>query len=344
MKMKLGTYILVFIIGGIGGWILPQYVLPHFGIAIGSPVTIIRREEIQINEGINNTDIANRVKNSVVSVYVHDGTFGTAKFNLLSVVSGVIVSSDGLIVIPYDAYKSEQTITVLLADSPPMPAQIVGSDAYTGLVFLKIDKKDLPVINQVLARHVGAGEKLVSIQKKESAGEILTFPFSARERGIASPSLITVNDFLKPAVFLNLVPKVTEDQFGAVILNKDGAMVGFVTKAGGKNIAVVRTEDFSLGVNNFLDGQKIIWPNFKINYLILSATQAALLGLPESEGILIKSSFGGLLDGDFVTHVDGKQLDFVENFQDRILAKKPGEKVKFKLIRDNIEKEVEIKL
>lgn len=343
IKNKIIQYLAVFIIGGIGGWVMPQLVLPYFGIAPTSPVTVTRREEVYINEGINTSNVVNSVKDSLVTVYVHDGAFNSPKFKLSSVQSGLIVSSDGIIIVSADGLRPEQKATVILSDGSANTAQIAVSDAYTGLMFLKISRNDLPVINQVFTKNVGAGEKLISIRKRESASEAAVFPFTATERGITSPSLSQVYDFSKPPAFLNLSPAVTLNQLGAVILNKDAALAGFVTKIG-KDIAVIRTEDLQLTVNNFLDDGKIIWPSAKISYMNISESQAGLLDLPKRIGVLIKQAAAPLAEGDFVTVIDGKELDFSESFQDRIFAKKPGEKVKLKVIRGGKEIEAELTL
>ena len=343
IKNKISQYLLVFIIGGIGGFVIPRWVLPYFGIAPTSPVTITRREEVYINEGINTSNIANSVKNALVTIYVHDGAFNSPKFKLSAALSGLIVSGDGIIVVPADGLRPEQEVTVIFSDGSANTAQIAASDAYTGLIFLKISKNDLPVINQVFAKNIAAGEKLISIRKRESASETAVFPFTAIERGIASPSLSQVYDFSKPPAFLNLSPAVASNQLGAVILNKDAAIAGFATKIG-KDIAVIRTEDLQLAVNNFLDDGKIIWPIPKFSYINISESQAGLLNLPKRIGVLIKSGQAPLAEGDFVTAIDGKELNFAENAQDQIFAKNPGDKVKLKIFRQGKEIEVEIGL
>lgn len=339
MKKIFAKYLMVFLLGGLGGWIIPGFILPYFGIAPAAPVTITRREEIRIDDGVNTADITNRVKDSLVSVYVHEGQFGTAKFKLGGIVSGLVVAGDGLIVIPAEDARAGQRFTVILADGTTNEAQLAARDTYTGLAFLKIQKNNLPVINQVSAAHLTGGEKIVSVQKRGSESEVLVSPFTASKAGTASPSLFESNSFSVAPDILAMMPEVSSGQIGAVLLNREAALVGYVTSAGNAP-KIIRTEDLTLLLRNYLDDGKIVWPRFGLSYLLLSPAQAKLADLPEKIGLLVKNDFAPFAAGDFVVGMDGRDLDFAENLQDVVLSKKPGEKIKLKVIRS--EKEIEL--
>ena len=60
--------------------------------------------------------------------------------------SGVIVSSQGLILTNHHVVEAADEIEVALADGRTIPARVVGTDPETDLAVLKVDLKDLPAI------------------------------------------------------------------------------------------------------------------------------------------------------------------------------------------------------
>ena len=100
----------VMILGGIGGILLNRVVLPYLStISIfrnisflepQAPIVITKREEIRINEGINNLGVVNQTKGSLAAIYIHQGEFGSSEFVFSSVTNGVIATSDGIIIVP----------------------------------------------------------------------------------------------------------------------------------------------------------------------------------------------------------------------------------------------------
>ncbi len=60
--------------------------------------------------------------------------------------SGVLISSDGMIVSNYHVVENAEKITVLLNDNRNYEAKIIGTDPSTDLALLKIEEVDLPFL------------------------------------------------------------------------------------------------------------------------------------------------------------------------------------------------------
>lgn len=332
------------LIGGLGGILLERVVLPSFSIiSPQTPIVINKKEEIRITEGVNTGEIVNRVTNSMATVIVHDGVFGADKFRLQQVATGMVVGSDGFVMVTSQSIRAGQQITVVGADRRAYPAKLVASDALTGLSFLKIPASDLSVARPGRSRELQVGDRLLAIWITDSPGNIRLSPVFTTQKSLPAPGLAktyelsTLNSFLLTDLNPTLVPP------GALIFDRDAALVGAVTQPG-REIAVVRSEDLKLLLDKFFAaGTKTVsWPSVKLSYRILGPGETALLGLPKTAGIQIKAGPAPLRESDFVFAVDGREIG--QDAQEILLGKNPGDKVKLKALRNGQELEMEITL
>ena len=345
--------LLVMVLGGMGSVFLNRVIFPYLStisifrkisfLESQAPIVITRREEIRINEGINNVDVVNQTKGSLASIFIHQGEFGTSRFDLSSVATGIVATSDGLIIVPsFGLAPSGFLVTAVLSDGKSYRAKVLGIDQLTGLAFVQLEVKNLSVIRQGFGRDVNIGEKLLAVWTNEGPANVSAIQVSAVRRASASPSLETIYNSNEPNSFLSL-DRVFNEGLGAVLVNKDSAMVGLVTKIG-EETKVLRSEDLKSALDNFLDDGKINWSTVKLIYRILGPDQTNLLKFPKEYGILTKFASAGLREGDFVYAVDGKELNSNNDFQGVMLGKKPGTKVNLQIIRGGQERIVEISL
>ncbi len=348
--------LLILVAGGVGGALSERLVLPYLltlspfrrfaFFAPQAPLVITKREEIRIDEGINQRKVASELKNALVRVYVHEGQIGSPKFRLAAAVSGVVVTSDGIIAAPAAAnFRPEFEVTVVFSEgaSELFPAVVIGADELTGLAFLKIDRQDLPVAKQGFSAELQVGERALAVWTTAVPAEVATKPVTISSRSLPWPSLTTtyklndLNAMVRSDGFWEL------SQLGAVIVNKDAFLVGVLTQID-ENFLILRSEDLKLALDNFLANQKVVWPQLRLSYRILGETETKLLGLPKKYGILIESGPVPLRENDFVFAVGSEDLDLNNSFQQKLLQAKPGEKLKLKLLRNGQEREVQITL
>ena len=243
-------------------------------------------------------------------------------------------------VAPLFAHKPGQNITVLLAGQRPMRAELVAADQFSGVSFLRIPAKDLPVTKPVLSRDVRAGERLLFLWTEESSQNPRIKPVVLAANPGADAAISAVYSFDKPNAFLKLdTNKLDAEVRGGVMVNRDAALAGFVAQREDE-LFILRSDDLKKITDNFLDDEKISWPSFPISYRILDGALAELFGLPKKYGILVGTGAGSLVTNDFVYAVDGKELNAEEGFQDIVLSKKPGDIVKLKLVRAGKDMEI----
>lgn len=291
-------------------------------------IVINRREEIVIDEGINNVEIANRTRASLVRIY-----------GRRTQAAGVIVTSDGVIAVPAAALPSRDGLSAVLAEERVAPAKFLAEDEMTGLAFVQLEEKNLPVMRQGFSAELRAGERVLQIAPSTLPNGAEVSAALVKTPAYAVPSLTAIYNLAKPNAYLPLDP--APQKLGAVIVNRDGAMIGFVMQIG-KETAVLRAEDYKSAVDRLLNKEQA--KIFNVSYNILSPALAELSGLPKQYGILVKDASQALLPGDFVTTVDAVALSEKEDFQGVLLRKKARDTVKMQIFRGGVEKEVEITL
>ncbi len=352
----LGLYAFaILVIGGIGGVLLERGVFPYLSSIQGlnrlsffapqAPIIINKREEIRIIEGINQQEVANRAKSTMVSVYVYEGEIGTGNIRVSDIVTGVIATSDGVIVIPQIPVRPAERLAVVFSAATEIwPAQILTSDDFTGLTFLKVKKQNLPVFKQGLAKDIPVGEKILAVWSPEDGQGLEMRSGTLAKRSNLSPSLFTTRDLGTLSSDLYTDWDLSTFGIGALAVNRDAAVIGVLTDQSGKR-RFLRSEDLLLALNNFLDDQQIVWPtHLRATYKVLGVVETKFLGLPKNFGVLIDSAALPLRKNDFIYAINGRELGENENWQQEILQKKAGEIMKLKLFRGERDIEVEVTL
>jgi serine protease Do len=346
--------LLILFLGGMGGILLERVLFPYLSswsifknvnfLRPETQLVITRREEVRIDEGINQQELASRVKNSLVTVYCYDGELGEPKFQLLSKTTGIIAANDGLIVVPLGKTRPKASYAMAFSSNHEvLEAGLVATDEKMGLAFLKVEKQNLSVIKQGFSEELSVGERLVAVWTLDKPSEVAIKPVTLARKSSAIPSLLRLYDFDGLNASVSVEPSLEDGELGTVVVGSDGSLVGFLTQIDSEK-QILRAEDLKLSLDHFLNDGRIIWPKLALSYQILGETETAFLGLPKKSGIMVVSAATPLRANDFIYSVDGTDLASGEGFQERILRKAPGEKVKLRLLRNQKDLEVEITL
>ncbi|BCM23998.1 Do family serine endopeptidase [Methyloradius palustris] len=133
--------------------------------------------------------------------------------------SGVIVSSDGLIVTNHHVVESADEIEIALADGRTVPAKIVGTDPETDLAVVKVDVKDLPAITFADAEQSSVGDVVLAIGNPFGVGQTVT-------QGIISAlgrSHLGINTFEN---FIQTDAPINPGNSGGALIDTQGNLVG----------------------------------------------------------------------------------------------------------------------
>jgi serine protease Do len=262
--------------------------------------------------------------------------------------SGFIVRADGVILTNAHVVSGAQEVMVKLIDKREFRAKVLGSDKYTDVAVLKIDAKDLPVVNLAASASNTAprvGEWVMAIgspfgfENSVTAGVI-----SATRRNLPGDGFVP---FIQTDVAIN------PGNSGGPLINMRGEVVGInsqiYSRSGG-----YQGLSFAIPVDVAQQVQKQILATGQVKHARLGVsiqevdqTLAEAFKLPRPAGALVSdvkkgsaADRAGLLSGDVVLAVNGKAIDASGDLPAIVGLAQPGDKVKLDVWRQGAHREL----
>lgn len=344
----------VFIVGGIGGMIFdyiffaqivnnPSWAENGIVKTMANRYQVIKNtEKIIVENSESIADIAARAATSVVFVEAVDMQGQTRMGN------GVVISSDGVIattiaVVP-DGFETQY---VKLSDGRVFSVTEKYTDAYSGIVFLHTDARDLATISFANSDDAQSGKQLIGITQSRADNGA---HFSAGGLVGKLYDLVTqepVSDHLQGVLDIDFAETVFEQNVGAPVVDYQGNMVGLISEK--KILPTEEVTYFAIAANDVyrafesylrtksvVEGQavpqKIL---LGINYDIINAIDAQIKKLSVDRGAMIptpstyqenvlfnatNAAKMGLRGGDVVIMVNNDEVNAKNNLS-RLLHK-----------------------
>jgi serine protease DegQ len=255
--------------------------------------------------------------------------------------SGVIVSPDGYILTNNHVIEGADQIQVVLADGRKAPARLVGSDPETDLAVIRIDVPRLPAIVLGNDATVRVGDVVLAIGNPFGVGQTVTL-------GIVSAlgrNNLHINQFEN---FIQTDAAINFGNSGGALVDTNGHLLGI-------NSAIYSQSGGSVGIGfaipvttakTVLDA--IIRHGAVVRGWIGIETQditpelADSFGLERRSGTIIAgvvrngpADRAGLLPGDILLAVDGKQAGSTSDTLNLIAQLAPGGKATMTVMRKN---------
>lgn len=267
--------------------------------------------------------------------------------------SGVIISDNGFIVTNNHVIEKSQAIKVVLHDNREYDAKLIGTDASTDLALLKIDAKDLHVIEWGNSDELKLGEWVLAVGNPFNLTSTVTAGIvSAKSRGIGiSGNNMSIESFIQTDAAVN------PGNSGGALVNTRGELVGINTAIASRTgsftgysfaipVSIVRkvVEDLKQygEVQRALLGVKI---------QTVDAELAKENKLDKVEGVYIAEiSEGGAAEdvgmkvGDVIVGINKVHVNTSNELQEQVSRYRPGDKISVSVKRDNKEKLFEVTL
>ena len=260
--------------------------------------------------------------------------------------SGVIVSSQGLILTNHHVIEAADEIEVALADGRTMPARVVGTDPETDLAVLKVDIDNLPAITFAKPETVNVGDVVLAIGNPFGVGQTVT-------QGIISAlgrSHLGINTFEN---FIQTDASINPGNSGGALIDTEGNLVGI-------NSAIYSRSGGSMGIGFAIPVSlakqvmdQIIREGGVVRGWIGIEAQDITPELAESfrrkntDGALIAGVLNnspaeraGLKPGDILVGVDGKQVTDSSSMLNLVSNLKPDTQAVLKIVR--AQKEIDV--
>lgn len=262
--------------------------------------------------------------------------------------SGVIISTEGLILTNHHVIEGADQIEVALADGRKTKASVIGSDPDTDIAVLKISISQLPTpITLGKIESVKIGDVVLAIGNPFGVGQTVT-------SGIVSAlgrDHLGINTFEN---FIQTDAAINPGNSGGALVDTRGNLIGI-------NTAIYSRSGGSMGIGFAIPvstAKQIMEALVKnggvtrgwigVEPQTINAEMAAALGT-KPEGILIAGTLqngpadkAGVKPGDILKSIDGKEVNDVTQLLNKIASLSPGTKAKTIVLRKNKELELEI--
>jgi Do/DeqQ family serine protease len=254
--------------------------------------------------------------------------------------SGFIVRPEGYIFTNFHVVEGAEKIEVKLRDGRNFPATVVGTDEKTDIAVIKIDAKDLPVVQLGDSDAVRVGQFAFAIGAPFKLDYTFTYGvISGKGRSkLLQSGGYSISDYLQTDASIN------PGNSGGPLCDIDGKVIGMNTLINGMN----RGLGFAIPINmakeigtELVAGRKIVRPWLGIRIETLGDDPALReLFKGADKGVVVRTieadapaSKSDLRPFDLITHVDGTPIDSDSQLQHEILKKKVGQKLELTVWR-----------
>ena len=280
--------------------------------------------------------------------------------------SGVLVTSDGLILTNNHVIDGAERITVTLWDKRRFGATVVGTDPTTDLALILIDESGLPAAPLGESAALRVGEWVLAIGNPGFRNaNTLDFTVTSGIVSAKGRPLNVIREELRgdPAApyaiedFIQTDAAINPGNSGGPLIDLDGAVVGI-------NTAIASLTGSSQGygfavpidvakqvMEDLLEYGRVRRPLLGISIQNITPEDAQVYGLDRIAGVLVEdfaddspAERAGLLRHDVIVAVDGEPVERLGQFQRLVAGYDPGDRVTVDVVRFGDRREFDVEL
>jgi len=267
--------------------------------------------------------------------------------------SGVIINKDGYIVTNNHVIQGSTVVEVTLHDKRKFRAQVIGTDPSTDLAVLKIEAQDLHTLDMADSDDAKIGEWVLAVGNPfELTSTVTAGIISAKARDI---SILSGRSSIES--FIQTDAAVNPGNSGGALINTKGELLGINTAIAtptgtyaGYSFAVP-TNLVKKVVQDLIDFGEVKRGFLGVIIREVDAEVADELNLSVSEGVYVSelvegggAEEAGMLVGDVIVSANNQPIKSVPELQEKIGSRNPGDAIPVKVIRNNKEKLLTVRL
>jgi len=253
--------------------------------------------------------------------------------------SGFVVRPDGYILTNAHVVRDANKIKVTMNDKRVFMGKVVGIDAYSDVAVVKIDANNLPAVSLGRSDNLRPGEFAIAIGNPVGLDHTVTL-------GIISGVNRQGIDVNGNVNFIQTDAAINPGNSGGPLLNLEGQVIGVNTamQANAQNIGFSIPIDVAKSVaDDLISHKSIVRPWIGIQMGVLDETTAKSLGITgDPKGVLIAGVLdgspaqgAGLIRGDVILKIDGKDMASREAVRDYVRGHKVADTLNFFVLRNN---------
>ncbi len=265
--------------------------------------------------------------------------------------SGVVVSPDGYIMTNNHVVEGATDVKVSFFNKEEYPAKIVGSDKYTDVAILKIDKKGLSTLPFADSGKAEVGDVVLAIGEPFGLGQTVTMGIISA-KGRAGLGIERYEDFIQTDAAIN------RGNSGGALIDTKGELVGINTAilsgdtGGNQGIGFAIPANLARNImNQILKSGKVTRGYMGILPQELTPDMAKAFGMPNARGVAVAqvepnspAEHAGLKVGDVITAVNGDAVEDVNAFRLQVAGFAPNTTIHLKVARSGQSLDVPVTL
>ncbi|MBZ0235681.1 MAG: DegQ family serine endoprotease [Deltaproteobacteria bacterium] len=343
--------------------------------SVGLPPPPPASPGVQLPAGATTADVAARVMPSVVNVFSErkadrpratpflSDPFFDHFFDLprrpgfrnpnereRSLGSGVIVSSDGVILTNNHVVDRGDEIRVALHDGRELDAKIVGTDPESDVAVLRVDAKNLPAIEVADSSQIRVGDLVLAVGNPFGIGQTVTMGIISAT-GRANMGITDYEDFIQTDAAIN------PGNSGGALVDMNGRLIGIntaiVSRSGGyQGVGFAIPSNMALQVKDAILGHGKVMRGW-LGVTIQNVTEdlAHSMNLQARRGVLVSdvtpgspAAKAGIARGDVILSVNGHATNTSAQLRNRIAHAGKAARVTLEVERDRKPRTVEVTL
>ncbi len=266
--------------------------------------------------------------------------------------SGFVISEDGYIITNDHVIDGADKIEVAFSNNEKYEAKIIGTDPDSDVAVLKIesDNKKFPHVALGDSSTLKIGQWAIAMGNPFGLSNTMTAGIVSA-KGRSGMGIENYEDFIQTDASIN------PGNSGGPLVDINGKVIGINTailsKTGG-NVGI----GFAIPINmaktitsSLIENGKFERGWLGVQIQEIDNKMASKFGLDKAKGVLITQVFenspaakAGMEIGDVILEVDYKKVTDLFKFKNLIGNKKPNTRIRVKLIRNNKEKFISLKL
>lgn len=352
-------------VGGVFGMILlneNSNLRQSLGLTGSTSIPTTRTERIILEESSSVIEASKKVSPSVVSIVTERQVvdfFGNVLGQEKGGGTGFIITNDGLILTNKHVVSEDTSYKVVLTDGTTYDAEVKSIDPFFDLAVVKIEAKDLPVVElgdsdklEIGQWVIAVGNALAEFQNTVTVGVI-----SAKERDLTAGGTAGASEQLSG--LLQTDAAINPGNSGGPLVNLAGQVVGI-------NTAIASNTGGSIGlgfaipissaksaIESVRKTGRIVRPMLGVRYRPIDKVFAKRNNLPVDHGVLITKGTNpldlavipgspadkaGIQENDIILEINGQGITEEESLPELISQYQVGQSVEVKLLKQGEEK------
>jgi Do/DeqQ family serine protease len=270
--------------------------------------------------------------------------------------SGVIVTDDGYIITNNHVVNGATKIEVVLNDKRTFVAELVGADPNTDIALIRIDQAGLPFLKYGNSESLKVGQWVVAVGNPFNLTSTVTSGIiSAMGRNIdlirSQGNKYAIENFIQTDAAIN------PGNSGGALVNTGGELIGINTAIASETGSYVGY-GFAIPVNlvkkvvdDLLNFGKVQRGLLGVSIQDITQELADRQQLKSLNGVYVAevvdggaAKKAGVKQGDVIIGINGVAVNSSSALQGEVGKYRPGDKLKVKVLREGLEKELEATL